>query len=68
MKTVSIGYSYPTSPNAKTYGFYNGGCYVVELDDNNGKHTIGGYSSFEEAKKVADETSLPYHKYSIVKA
>ncbi|KKT30239.1 MAG: hypothetical protein UW18_C0020G0002 [Microgenomates group bacterium GW2011_GWF1_44_10] len=67
MKTVSVGYAYPTSPHAKTYGFYNEGCYVVEIDDDRGKHTISGYANFAEAKTVAGETGLPFHKYSIMK-
>lgn len=67
MKTVSVGYAYPTSPHAKSYGFYKQGCYIVEIDDDKGTHTISGHANFAEAKKEADKTGLPFHKYSIVK-
>ncbi len=65
LKTVSIGYAYPTSPHAKSFGFYNDGCYIVEIDDEDGTHAISGHASFAEAKTEADKTKLPYHKYSI---
>jgi len=32
MKTKTIEYSYPTSPNAKSFGFNDTGCWTVEYN------------------------------------
>lgn len=67
----SIEYSYPTSTNAKKFGFYNDGCYTVELHDAVRQSTpkaIKGFKTKAEAAIFAEtlpnEWSALYLKYN----
>ena len=54
-----ISWSYPTSDNAKKFGFYKTGCWTVETTtDNKPPIAIAGYATKEEAKDHYN--SLPY--------
>lgn len=66
MKTKSIAYSYPTSPNATKYGF-KGGCYTVEIHNGSKPPVVASaHETIEEARKAAEAfTELPLNRYSL---
>lgn len=68
VKTVvekEIGYSYPSSPNAVSFGFDKTGCYHISLEDELGSMTIAAYATREQAKTACDLRPEPYSKYSL---
>ena len=59
----SICWSYPTSINAKRYGFYNTGCWTVELIDSRGYNlpkSVKGFAKLNDAKEYADTLQENY--------
>ncbi len=66
MKTVSVGYAFPTSTHAENFGFEKEGCYVVEIYGPLGNEgALSGHGTLEEAKTEARKTNLPFNKYSL---
>lgn len=65
MKTTKkIEWSYPTSPNAKHFGFYHTGCYTVETVNDFSSMSQAGYATIEEAQKHADLLPYEWNKYT----
>jgi hypothetical protein len=62
--TKKIEWSYPTSPNAKHFGFYKTGCYTVETVDEHGSISQGGYATIQEAQKHADALPYDWNKFT----
>ena len=59
-KTVS--YSYPTSPNAKKYGFYKTGCYTVEtITDEKPPKSLAAFATKKEAVAFAETLKYRFH-------
>jgi hypothetical protein len=51
----SVEYSYPTSDNAKRFGFYQTGCYTVEIKTLTRSKAVAGFAKIEEAKAYAEK-------------
>ncbi len=62
--TKSIGWSYPTSPNAKDLGFNKTGCYSVAVTPGSPK-ALAGFKTLAEAKSYADTLPYGYDKFSL---
>ena len=60
-----ISWSYPTSPNARTFGFYKTGCYSVAMVNIASEFHLAGFATFAEAKAHADSMPYPYSHYSV---
>lgn len=60
MKTKSIGWSYPTSPNAGKFKFSRG-CWVVKIqEDDQIPVAINGFKDKAEAEDYAAKLSFPW--------
>lgn len=60
---MTNNFSYPTSINAKRFGFYETGCYTVELIDHLGWDTpkaLKGFLNKEDAIRYADSLQMSY--------
>ena len=64
MKTKSIGYSYPTSTNAKRFGFARSGCYVVSLCVGDRSRDLAGFASLEDAELFAGKLAEPWDRFT----
>jgi len=63
--TKSVGYSYPSSPNAVRFGFRDG-CWSLEIvGSDNKSRAVGGYSTRVAAFEAAARMEIPWNKYSI---
>lgn len=61
MKTKSVEFAYPSSPQANRFGFAKLGCYVVELSEGtNPPIAIAGYFTKLEAWQHADTLPEPW--------
>jgi len=59
--TVSVEFSYPTSPNATRFGFYNTGCWTVETHQgDNPPVSRSGHRERAEAMHAARQTGLAW--------
>lgn len=59
-----VEYSYPTSTNAKKFGFYNDGCYTVELYDSlyiSTPKALTAFKTKEEAVAFAETLPNEWH-------
>ena len=56
MKTKHVDYAYPTSGNAKQFGCYNTGCWVVCIDN----EAIAPFPTERQAIDAAYEIDLPW--------
>lgn len=60
MKTKTVNFSYPTSPNAQRFGFNKTGCFTVELTDPKGivyPEPLRAFATWDEA--VNDAKTMP---------
>jgi hypothetical protein len=58
----TIDYAYPTSTSAKKFGFYNTGCYVVQLWDGiKPPKALAGFGTKHDAVKFAETLPNEYH-------
>jgi len=64
MKTKSVAWSYPTSPNAERFG-HPDGCYVVEVNDGNGPLAIGAFPTEAGAKLAAEFLPYPWDRFTL---
>lgn len=68
MKTKSISYAHPYSPNAARFGFLKTGCYVLETINGccNPPILVSAHASKEAAIQAGESlTELPWNKYSL---
>ncbi len=61
----SVGWSYPTSSNAKKFGFQKTGCWTVSREYSHDTKSIppdalAGFASREEALAAARKMELPW--------
>lgn len=60
-----IEWSYPSSTNAKTFGFYDQGCYTVSKTDNiKPPKGLAGFATIEQARAYAETLGLPKSQFS----
>lgn len=64
-----VEWSYPTSDNAKRFGFYKTGCYTLHIANNafvpfDGHKTVAGFKTIAEAKAMGNTQypQFPWHK------
>ncbi len=70
MKTKSVCYSYPTSPNAERFKLRNGGYCVstithTQISEPWPPQAIAMFPTLDEAKAYADKLELPYDRLSL---
>lgn len=59
----SIGWSYPSSPNARRFGHYATGCWTVAVDvDGKLPNYRAGFADPVEALRCAERIDLPWCK------
>lgn len=59
-KFYDVGYSYPSSSNAKRFGFYETGCYTVSiLEGIKPPRAIAGFATKEEAESHGETLGIP---------
>lgn len=61
-----VEWSYPSSDNAKRFGFAKTGCYTLhtangELVPFDGHKTVSGHATLAEAKKAGEAFPYPWH-------
>lgn len=56
-----VEFSYPTSPNAKRFGFYHNGCWTVEVECGIGREIIQGFETQQAAIDYANELVLDWY-------
>jgi hypothetical protein len=57
----SVGWSYPTSDNAKRFGFYDTGCWTVCTSTDNGiPAPLSGHADKVDAVKAAESLPFPW--------
>ena len=62
-KTKTVEFSYPTSDNAKRFGFYSTGCYTVEtVTGIKPPKSLAGFKTRAEALAHAKTIDLPWSK------
>ena len=65
----AVSYSYPSSPNARRFGFAEEGCYTVSLNAGNEPPAfLAGFETVGEAKAYADKMPEEYHAHSLCDA
>lgn len=65
IKVKAVQWSYPTSPNAKAFGFYKTGCWCVELYESDKLPiAIAGFAKITQAKAFAEKMQEPWSKYT----
>lgn len=66
MTTKSIGYAYPTSPQARQFRHRNG-CYVVSRRQPAicAEQAIAAFDTLEKAEAYADTLPYAYDRYSM---
>ena len=65
-KFKAIEFAYPSSTNAKKYGFENVGCYIVDtIDGKTIPQVLGAFATVAEAEKFAEGIDLPFHRFSL---
>ena len=65
-KTKRIEWSYPTSSNAKQFGFEQSGCFTLhtanmEFVPFDGHKTVAGFATLAEAKQAGEPLPFPWH-------
>lgn len=70
-QSKAISWAYPTSPNAKRFGYNYTGCYTVGLGRANlaGKphKALKAFTTWDAAKVYADSLAEPWDKYTMSK-
>lgn len=67
-KQKSIGWSYPTSPNAQTFGYNSTGCYTVNLGvPGKPARAIKAFTSWDAAKACADMMPNDWSRFTMEK-
>ena len=62
MKQKEITYCYPTSTNAKRFGFYNTGCYAVEIVEGcQPPRAVAGFATITQAAAHAEQLPEPWN-------
>ncbi len=61
-----VEWSYPSSINAKQFGFPKTGCFTLhtanlELVPFDGHKTVGGFATLDEAKKAGEKFPFAWH-------
>jgi len=62
-----VEWSYPTSSNAKQFGFEKSGCYTLHTANNefvpfDGHKTVGGFATLAEANQAGESFPLQWHE------
>lgn len=69
LRTKIVSYSYPTSTNAKRFGFYRSGCYTVGvMNGHQPARNELGFATSEEAFAHAGRLPIPFNRYSLLPA
>ena len=68
--TKSVGYAYPTSPNAEKFGFGSAGCYCVMITEIKGgamkpPKAVAAYRTKAEALVHAEMLPEPWNQASL---
>lgn len=63
MKTKSIDWSYPSSPNAIRFGFPAGCWTVSRMNGDNPGEAVAGFATEREAIALANTMDIPYGRY-----
>ncbi len=65
-QTKLVDYSYPTSPNAKKFGFVKIGCYTVSIATGNAvAKEQKAFATKAEAMTFAETLPMPFHRFQI---
>jgi len=66
MLRKALAYAYPTSEDAKAFGFYQEGCYTVEvIEDGRPPVAVAGFRDKAGAFHQALRIDLPWSRLSI---